>query len=93
VALSGGWSGYLNTSGESLSLTVGSDSGGSFSGSVTTNIAGAPKTIPVNGSFDAGSGAMKFSGADFSFSGTLAGSSARGTCTVAGTPEKCSIKH
>jgi hypothetical protein len=72
---------------------VSSEAGGAIVGTVSTNVAGAMRTIPVSGSFDPATSALRFSGTDFAFSGTFSGTSAKGTCTVAGTPERCSLKR
>ncbi len=91
-ALTGAWSGYL-ASGDSVSLSVASVEGSKLSGTVSVPVGGAPATIPVAGTFDAASSGLRFSGGDFAFSGTLAGTTARGTCTVSGVAGKCSLRH
>ncbi len=76
-----------------MSLAVASFQGNKLSGTVSVPVGGAPASIPVSGTFDAATNGLRFSGGDFSFSGTLAGTSAKGTCTVAGVAGKCSLRH
>jgi hypothetical protein len=88
----GAWNGYLNTSGEALAMTL-SGPGTGLSGTVSAKFGGVTKTITIGGTLDPTTGTLSLSGPNFTFQGVFAGSSAKGTCSVSGTAEKCSLRR